>query len=198
MPDAPDTIRTTVADLGRRLYRRALILDDAESLTDPNGKPISWRLDTRMPMLEAELHREVGHVLVERMKERGIRQVAGFGYGAFPMVCAVLGQADPSVRGGFVREQRKGYGRNRLIEGPLIPEEPIILLDDILNSGQSAIKTIRLLRADGFNVEGLITLFCFTWGGGREKCQAQGLWTESLLDLNLNERTGTATRSDSS
>jgi orotate phosphoribosyltransferase len=32
-----------------------------------------------------------------------------------------------------------------------------------------------------------MTLFSFTWSSGRTRLEADGLWVDSLLDLNLRE-----------
>lgn len=182
--------RSTVdlADLGRRLYERALIRREQELITDPRGQPIGWLLDTRMPMLDGRMFTEVGAVLAERLRDKGVYQVAGFGFGAFSMVCSVLATpGSPSFRGGFIREQPKPHGRRRLVEGPLDKRQPVVLLDDILNSGRSAEKAISLLRGAGFNVVGLLTLFNFTWSGGRTRIEGRNVWVDTLLDLNLRE-----------
>jgi orotate phosphoribosyltransferase len=167
-----------LVDLGRRLYEQSLVRREQEYITDPRGQPIGWLLDTRMPMLTGEMLKEVGHVLAERLRGKDIYQVAGYGFGSYSMVCAVLGApGEPSFRGGFIRDARKPHGRRRLVEGPLHPAEPLVLLDDILNSGRSAAKAVALL----------ITLFNFTWSGGRTRLETKGLWVDSLLDLNLRD-----------
>ena len=179
-----------LVELGRRLYEQSLVRREQELITDPRGQPIGWLLDTRMPMLDAPTFNEVGGVLAERLRSRGISQVAGFGFGAHSMVCSVLAvPGDPPFKGGFVREQRKPHGRRRLVEGPLNRTKPIVLLDDILNSGRSAAKALSLLRGDGFTVAGVMTLFNFTWSGGRARIEAEGVWVDSLLDLNLRDST---------
>ena len=173
-----------LVELGRRLYERSLVRREQEHITDPRGQSIGWLLDTRIPMLDSRVFSEVGGVLAERLDARGIHQVAGFGFGAFSMVCAVLSaEVDCPFRGGFIREQRKPHGRRRLVEGPVIRNAPIVLLDDILNSGRSAVRAVSLLRSDGFDVTGVMTLFNFTWSGGRTRIQADGLWVDALLDL---------------
>lgn len=183
----PDST-SEVVELGHLLYRKALIRSDDEPITDPKGRPIGWLLDTRIPMLESSIFREVGRVLVEKLREKGITQVAGHGYGALPVVSSVLGSApDGEWRAGFIRESRKGYGRQRHIEGPIDPARSVVLLDDILNSGQSAERAVTILRKEGFNVDGLVTLFNFTWGGGKRRLEGAGLWVDSLLDINLRE-----------
>ena len=184
-----------LVSLGRRLYDRALIRREDEPITDPRGQSIGWLLDTRIPMLEAETFREVGAVLAERLAARGADQVVGFGFGAYAMVSAVLAAPGSTFRGGLVREQRKPHGRRRLVEGPLDPMRPVVLLDDILNSGRSALRAVALLRSAGFRVSGVATLFHFTWSGGRARLEAEGLWVDALLDLNL--RTGPESSHDS-
>lgn len=175
-------------ELGQLLYRKALIRRDDEPITDPKGRPIGWLLDTRIPMLEASIFREVGRVLVEKLLEKGITQVAGHGYGALPVVSSVLGSApDGDWRAGFIRETRKSYGRRRHIEGPIDPSRSVVVLDDILNSGQSAERAVAVLGTEGFRVDGVLTLFNFTWGGGKSRLEKAGLWVNSLLDINLRE-----------
>lgn len=185
-----------LVELGRRLYEQSLVRQEDEMITDPRGQPIGWLLDTRIPMLDGEMFNEVGSVLAERLHEKEVRQVAGYGFGAFSLVCAVLAApGEPVFKGGFVREQRKPHGRRRLVEGPVDPDEPVVLLDDILNSGRSATHALALLRGEGFEVAGLMTLFSFTWSSGRDRVEAEGLWVDSLLDLNLRE--GSQSSSDS-
>lgn len=182
---------SALARLGHKLYQRALVRRDQEPITDPRGQPIGWLLDTRIPMLDAEIFQEIGEVLSERLRARGSSQIAGAGYGAFPIVCSVLSAekqaGDPPLSGGFIRERRKPYGRRRLVEGPLDRRQPVVLVDDIVNSGRSALRAIALLQSDGFRVDGVLTLFNFTWSGGKARLQEEGLWVESLLELNLRE-----------
>ncbi len=177
-----------LVELGRRLYERSLVRREQEYITDPRGQPIGWLLDTRMPMLSGDMFLEVGTVLAERLRSKDVYQVAGFGFGAFSMVCAVLAvENKPLFRGGFIREARKPHGRRRLVEGPIEKTKPLVLVDDILNSGRSAMRAVSLLRNDGYHVAGVMTLFNFTWSAGRARLEAEGLWVDSLLDLNLRE-----------
>jgi orotate phosphoribosyltransferase len=189
----PESTLTSTAyaelfDLGQRLYDRALVRREDELITDPRGQPIGWLLDTRMPMLDGALFTEVGRVLARRLRARDAHQVVGFGFGAFSLVTSVLSaNIHPPFVGGLVREQRKPHGRRRLVEGPLDRSRPVVLVDDILNSGRTAARAIALLRNEGFRVEGMMTLFNFTWSGGRARVEAQGLWVDTLLDLNLRD-----------
>ena len=188
MTDLSPSTYDELVDLGRQLYDHALVRSEQEEITDPRGQPIGWLLDTRIPMLNGNIMPEVGRVLSERLTLKGVDQVVGFGFGSYALVASVVAASkNPPFMGGFVREERKPHGRRRLVEGPLVREKPVVLLDDILNSGRSARKAINLLRQDGFQVVGMMTLFNFTWSGGRPRLEKLGLWIDSLLDLNLRE-----------
>ena len=190
------SLYTDLAHLGQRLYEQSLIQREQEDITDPRGRSIGWLLDTRIPMLTGTMAQEVGQVLAHRLRIRKIYQVAGYGFGAYSMVCSTLAiPGEPALRGGFIRKERKTHGRRRLVEGPLTPAEPVVLLDDIVNSGRSALRAVAMLRGEGYDVAGMITLFDFTWSGGRQRLEASGLWVDSLLDLNL--RNGNPGSSDS-
>lgn len=188
--------RAELVELGRRLYERALVRREDELITDPRGQPIGWLLDTRVPMLDGELFDEVGEVLAERLRQRDRQQVVGYGFGAYPLVCSVLSASESDrFKGGLIREERKGHGRRRLVEGPINSDRPVVMLDDIVNSGRSASQALTLLRRAGFTVDGLLTLFNFTWSSGQDRIEAEGLWVDSLLDLNLRDGRGSGSDS---
>ena len=177
-----------LVELGRALYDKALVRRESEPITDPRGQAIGWLLDTRMAMLDGELFKEVGRIVAERLRARGIRQVAGYGFGSYALICSALSAPiSPPFNGGFIRESRKSHGRQRLVEGPLDQAKPLVLLDDIINSGRSARTAVNLLREDGYQVVGMMTLFNFTWSEGRKNIESMGLWVDSILDLNLSE-----------
>ncbi len=185
---SPPSTYTDLEDLGCRLYERALVRSTDEHLTDPQGRPIGWLMDIRIPMLDAAMFCEVGQALADRLRNKGVRQVAGHGFGAYAMVCSVLAaEGFPPFLAGFVRESRKPHGRRRLIEGPLDRRRPVVLLDDILNSGQSALRAISQLRQDGFEVAGVMTLFRFPWSDGKAQVERDGVWVDALFELNLRK-----------
>ena len=177
-----------LVDLGRRLYEEALVRSDEEDITDPRGQPIGWLLDTRIPMLSGHLMPEVGYVLGQRLRDKNIDQLVGFGFGSYALVASVVATAsNPPFMGGFIRDERKPHGRKRLVEGPVSRDKPVVLIDDILNSGRSALKAISILQQDGFQVVGMMCLFNFAWSGGRARLEEHGFWVDSLLDLNLRD-----------
>jgi len=183
----------SIVDLGQQVYDLSLVRRDKEFITGPSGDPIEWLLDSRVPMRMGAMARDTGRAFVKRLRERGVVQIAGYGMGAYPVVCAALNAPGaPTLRGGFVRKRRKEYGRHRLVEGPITKNKSLVLMDDILNSGTSALHALEVLREEGYDVVGFLSLFEFTWSQGRSRLQAEGLWVDSLIDLCIGDEDGTA------
>ncbi len=183
--------QSTVSDddgLIAEIYEMALIDGKHENLIDPTGNKIDWLLDLRLPLLDGRVSGRLGKLIADRMRSAGYRQVAGYGFGGTAMVCAALNvEGDLPLKGGFVRPHRKPHGRQLLVEGPLDPHAPVILLDDLLNSGQTALKAISQLQGEGFHVAGYFSIFEYNWGHGREKLEQAGLWVDTLMELTISQ-----------
>ncbi len=192
-----ESTRLHDSGLSEEIYDMALVSGEQERIIDPEGTKVDWLLDMRIPLLDGSVASRLGNLIADRIRMTGCRQVAGYGFGGNAMVCATI-HADgyPHLLGGFIRLQRKPHGRQRLIEGPLDPHLPVILLDDLLNSGTSALHALHQLRSEGFHVAGFFTVFEFTWGSGRAKLEKEGLRVDALMELALNQKT-TAGSSDS-
>lgn len=175
--------------LSEEIYDMALVSSESEGIIDPDGAEVDWLLDMRIPLLSGSVAPRLGNLIAERVLMKGCRQVAGYGFGGNAMVCATI-HADgyPHLLGGFIRSQRKAHGRRRLIEGPLDTQLPVVLLDDLLNSGATALRALHQLRDECFHVVGFFTIFEFTWGNGRTRLEQEGVWVDTLMELALNQK----------
>lgn len=173
--------------LSEETYDMALVSGEHEDIIDSEGGEVDWLLDLRIPLLDGQMAKKIGSLVAHRIRSAGCQQVAGYGLGGHAMVCATINAGgDPALSGGFIRPRRKTHGRRRLIEGPLDRTRPVVLLDDLLNSGATALHALRQLREEGFQVTGYYTIFEFTWGDGRSKLEKKGVWVDTLMGLTLN------------
>lgn len=104
--------------------------------------------------------------------------VAGLTLGADPMVTAtsvVAVYEGRSIAPLIVRKEAKGHGTQAYIEGlPLPPDSPVVVLEDVVTTGQSALKAVERLRQAGYQVIGIIALVD-RHQGGAELYQQQNL-----------------------
>ena len=63
------------------------------------------------------------------------------------------------VDGLIVRKQPKGHGTGAWIEGPVLPEgSKVVVLEDVITTGGSAIKASTRLRDPGYNVDLVVSI----------------------------------------
>ena len=80
---------------------------------------------------------------------------AGVALGAVPLVTATGLAADtPYV---IVRKAAKEYGTGNRIEGTL-PDGPVVVLEDVATTGQSALDAVEALREAGADVERVLVV----------------------------------------
>ncbi|MBE9208180.1 orotate phosphoribosyltransferase [Nostoc sp. LEGE 06077] len=112
--------------------------------------------------------------------------VAGLTLGADPIVTAVSvvsvyeNRPIPAL---IIRKEAKGYGTKAYIEGPTLPEgTKIVVLEDVVTTGQSALKAVNRLKDAGYIVEQVIGLVDRKQGGA-ELYQSVGLKFEALFEI---------------
>jgi orotate phosphoribosyltransferase len=62
----------------------------------------------------------------------------------------------------YVRGAAKGHGRGRQIEGASVAARRVVLLEDTISTGESALAAAAALRAEGARLQGCVCIF--TWG----------------------------------
>ncbi|BAY13554.1 orotate phosphoribosyltransferase [Calothrix sp. NIES-2098] len=112
--------------------------------------------------------------------------VAGLTLGADPIVTAVSvvsvyeNRPIPAL---IIRKEAKGYGTRAYIEGPSLPEgAKVVVLEDVVTTGQSALKAVNRLQEAGYTVDRVIALVDRLQGGG-ELYQSAGLNFEALFSI---------------
>ena len=59
----------------------------------------------------------------------------------------------------FLRKEQKDYGTNKLIEGEFIKGQKVILIEDVITTGNSVIEAAKKIEENGLIVSQIITVF---------------------------------------
>ena len=59
----------------------------------------------------------------------------------------------------YVRSKSKGHGLNNLIEGHLVGNERVLVVEDLISTGKSSMRAIESLKEKGCEVVGCISIF---------------------------------------
>ena len=100
--------------------------------------------------------------------------MGGLTMGADAPACAALaGGAD--VKAFFVRKETKAHGLQRRVEGPpLEPGERCLVVEDVVTTGGSTVQAIEAVRAEGFEVVGVVCVLDRLAGGAARSRSASG------------------------
>jgi outer membrane protein assembly factor BamB len=168
---APATRRDTVATAIRA---RAILYGENQRLISPKGNSNRWLIDLRRVFMHAESLDAAAELFWQECAGRMPFQVGGMEAAAIPLLTAIimksLSRGTP-VSGFIVRKERKTYGTGSSIEGTLTGA-PIVLLDDVLNSGASMEKARVVLEQENHAVAFAYVLIDYESEEGR-------LWREN-------------------
>lgn len=85
----------------------------------------------------------------------------------------------------YVRGAAKGHGRGRQIEGASVAGRRLVLLEDTISTGESALAAAAALRAEGAELLGCVCIFTWGWRATAEAFVAAGLPLAPLTTLGV-------------
>ena len=124
----------------------------------------------------------IGHLFYHKVKPFHIRAIGGLTLGADPIAFAtamVSGMQDDAINAFVVRKKAKEHGLMKWIEGNVREGDKVIIVDDVVTTGQSTIDAIDRARESHLHVMKAIALVD-RQEGGRENIEKKGILFESI------------------
>jgi orotate phosphoribosyltransferase len=157
------------------LVQRSLVRGD---FVLASGARSTYYIDARKTLFSAEGQFLVGHEGLRLLREAGLAPewVGGLTMGADPVACAMAHRSwiDSSPVHAFsVRKEAKAHGAGSRVEGGLPSGAPVVVLEDTLTTGGSALRALEALEAHGARILGVLAVVDRE-SGGREAIEAAG------------------------
>lgn len=113
-------------------------------------------------------------------------QVGGMESGAIPLVAAVslYLPENKEINVFYIRKSRKKSDLANLVEGEIKSQQPIILVDDILNSGSSIRKQVKIIEEQGGTVTGIFVCLRYRDYSYYQDLIDKGIKIVSIFELN--------------
>ena len=86
---------------------------------------------------------------------------------------------------GYVRGEAKSHGRTNRIEGKMDPGTKVVVVEDLISTGGSAIEVVEALREAGAEVLGIVSIFTYGMKRGLERLAAANAENHSLCNLDV-------------
>lgn len=150
-----------------------------------SGQRSSYYINGKQVTLRAEGALAIGRLLLAMLPVQ-TGAVAGLTLGADPIVTAVSlvsAYENCPIPALIVRKEPKGHGTKAYIEGPsLDPNTKVVVLEDVVTTGKSALLAVERLQMAGYRVEQIIALVDREQGGN-QLYRSQGLNFQSLFSI---------------
>ncbi|MCI0365975.1 MAG: orotate phosphoribosyltransferase [Phycisphaerales bacterium] len=169
-------------ELAKRIANIALLRGE---FTLRSGRKSNFYLDKYLFSTQPEILVELGRMFAERLP-RTTTRVAGAELGGIPLVTAAsLASGLPSL---FIRSQKKEYGTAKQLEGVLIPNDQVVLIEDVATTGGQVLEAAKIITAAGAHVTKIIATID-RQEGARENIERAGFTFDALFtiqDLGIN------------
>ncbi|MEA5447199.1 orotate phosphoribosyltransferase [Leptolyngbya sp. CCNP1308] len=150
-----------------------------------SGQRSTYYINGKLVTLHPQGALMVARLLLDRLPPDTVA-VAGLTLGADPLVTAVSLAGVYDERTLFpliIRKEAKGHGTRAYIEGlELPPGTPITVLEDVVTTGQSALKAVDRLQQAGYQVNQILALVDRQQGGA-ELYQSHDLPFQALFTI---------------
>jgi orotate phosphoribosyltransferase len=151
-----------------------------------SGRTSNLYIDARLTTMSPEgltLIGELGLAAVRRsFGGDAVDAIGGLTLGADPIAYAIAyasAHTAHPLRAFTVRKEAKAHGAGRQVEGPFRAGDRVVVVEDVITTGGSALKAVEALRAHDAVILGVLALVDRE-EGGREALEAAGLSVVSL------------------
>ncbi len=119
-----------------------------------SGEIFPYYIDLRPIISIPQIFHQIVGAYADILQELTFDRIAGIPYGSLPTATGLsLRLQRPLI---YPRKEVKNYGSGRVIEGHFIVGETIVVVDDILITGNSAMKGAEKLKSAGLKVNDIV------------------------------------------
>lgn len=122
------------------------------------------RITLSHPAIRTYIRQQLSNLIQEEFGSVSV--VAGVATAGIPQ--GVLVAQDLGLPFIYVRAKAKEHGRGNLIEGEFAPGQRVIVIEDLISTGNSSLQAVHALREAGCDVAGLVGIFNYGFDAADE------------------------------
>lgn len=115
------------------------------------------RMTLSFPSIRRNLYTSLAFVIQEKFGDA--EMIAGCATAGIPHAALVSEHLELPMC--YVRSSPKGHGKGGQIEGKIEKGQKVVVVEDLLSTGQSALKVVEALRNEGCDVIGVVAIFTY-------------------------------------
>ena len=142
-----------------------------------SGKKSDYYIDKYVFETNPDALDVVGSAVAQKVRETGADRIGAVALGGVPLAAvASVESGTPYV---IARKEAKDYGTANAVEGELEEGDEVVVVEDIVTTGASAVEAVEKLRAAGATVNDIVVVVD-RQEGGRKKVEGAGLKMHAL------------------
>jgi orotate phosphoribosyltransferase len=164
------------------LQIKAIKLDVNKPFTWASGIKSPIYCDNRKTLSYPKIRTFIRQEFVKLINETygHVDLVVGVATGAIAQ--GVLVAQDLGLPFAYVRSTKKGHGLENQIEGVVESGQSVIVIEDLVSTGQSSLDAVKALREKGCNVKGMVAIFTYNLKVADENFKALNCTLNTLTD----------------
>lgn len=163
----------------------AIFLRPNEPFTWASGIKSPIYCDNRLVLSEPDVRERVEQAIADTIKKSYPDCEVIMGTSTAGIAHAALAANILRLPMGYVRSGAKDHGRTNQIEGKLKPGDKVVVVEDLISTGGSAIEVVETLRSAGAEVLGIVSIFTYNMKKGIERLAASGAKNVSLSSFDV-------------
>lgn len=130
-------------------------------------KPFTWAsgwkspiyCDNRLSLSFPAIRTAIKVGLIQAIRENFFTVEAIAGVATAGIAQGVLVAQDMDLPFLYVRPKPKDHGMENLIEGRVVKNQKVVVIEDLVSTGGSSLKAVQALKEAGFDVLGMVSIF---------------------------------------
>ena len=175
-----DSIKKELAS--KLLEIKAIKLQPNDPFTWASGWKSPFYCDNRKtlsyPSVRSFVKISMAHAVLEHFT--GAEVIAGVATAGIPQGALVADELGlPFI---YVCSKPKDHGLENLIEGEMKPGDKVVVIEDLISTGLSSLKTVEAIRKAGGNVIGMVAAYTYGFAAAIEAFKNAGVELVTLTD----------------
>lgn len=166
------------------LQIKAIKLDNNNPFTWSSGIKSPIYCDNRKilsyPKIRTYIRQEFTKLIRDEFGELDL--IAGVATGA--IAHGVLVAQELGLPFAYVRSSKKDHGMSNQIEGVVESGQSVVVIEDLVSTGQSSLAAVKALREAGCNVKGMVAIFTYGLESATNNFKEENCILHTLTDYN--------------
>ncbi len=161
----------------------AVVVRPEEPFTWASGIKSPVYCDNRLTLTAPEVRSRVENGLVQLIQEHFPECELLMGTSTAGIAHAAIAGHIMGLPMGYVRTGAKDHGKKNQIEGKMGNGAKVVVVEDLISTGGSAIDVVTVLREAGAQVLGIVSIFTYGMKKGLQRLSEAQVENYSLTDL---------------